>query len=115
MDNLKNLIFNSDRRKIKEISENSMIERDFIKTKVFGWIKKSDADWLNKQLEMINFGKTVEDLTGMPSYPEVTEEVRGGKSVKREVLKVYPFVFQYFNMVKAREANGKQLVQSKFI
>jgi len=96
---------------LKEKSEGILIEKRFIHTKIFGWIRIEEADWLNKKLKLYGFDKTCEELYGVPSYQEVVEEIRNKKSIKTLQSRVYDFVYQFFEMQKAREANLDRLVQ----
>jgi len=93
-------------------AENDLIEQGFIKTKVFGWITTNEADWLNKQLSLVGFGKTVEELNGVPSYKITSERVtKSGETVKDEHSKIYDFVPRFYEIRKARAANLRELTQ----
>lgn len=119
MENLNNLLKGGDYKSLKEKSEEQLIIAGYIFTKAFRWITQDEADWLNKRLDEVNFGKTVEELYGVPSYEtEITETKKVGNRMEtftRRSTKIYPFVFKFYEMRTARELDAKNRIQSSML
>ena len=71
---------------------------------VFGDITDHEKNWLDQELKKVNFGKTVEQLYGIPCFsdPENT----------RKTL-IYPFVYKFFERRKANRASWDAILQDK--
>jgi len=115
MESLRESLRSKNHGRIKEQSEEDLIVRGYIRTKIFGWITTDEADWLNKNLSGLDFGKTVEELTGIPCYEtEVTETKKvGGKmdTITKKITKIYPFVDKFYEMRIARELDAKNRIE----
>jgi len=106
-------------RYTKEEADTTLIERGYILTKVFGWITQEDAEWINQKLKRTNLEETVEELCGIPAYETETTESKkvGGtmQTITKKSVVVYPFVYEFFERKKAKEANMRGIVQSQLI
>ncbi len=114
MMSVKELIKAGCTQELKERGDDALIQKGLIKTKVFGWITEDEYNFAQTNLDAVHFGKTVDELEGIPSIEDtITESTERRDVVQRKTTRVLAFVFRLQEMIREREDREYQEEQIK--
>lgn len=92
-----------DYKKCQELNEKFreiLVSRGMTETKVFGWVTKTEREWLQEKLAEAGY-MPLDQLEGTPAYT-ATRTLKGGGST--EITVIDPLVTRFWEMRRAREA-----------